>query len=78
MFLTVQPLKVGGVESGDGFGHARRLADAASVDGSDSEVVGVSLEQAGHGVFTDLNGVVVALGPVLCPHLTSGKEEDVV
>ena len=78
MLLTVQPLELGGVQSGDGVGHAGRFADAARVDGSHSEVVGVSLEQAGDGVFTDLNGVVVALGPVLCPHLTSGKRQRVM
>lgn len=68
----MQPLKLGGVQGGDGIGHAARLADAAGVDGSGSEVVGVSLEQAGHRVFTDLDGVVVALGPVICAHLTPG------
>lgn len=72
MVRTVQPLKLGGVQGGDGVRHAARLADAAGVDGTGSEVVGVSLEQAGHRVFADLNGVVVALGPVICAHLTSG------
>lgn len=45
------------------------------VDGSDSEVVGVSFEQSGHWVFTDLNGVIVALGPIVSSNLTSTKGE---
>lgn len=45
------------------------------VDGSDSEAVGVSFEQPGHGVFTDFDGVIVALGPAVSSNLTSTKGE---
>lgn len=46
------------------------------VDRSHSEVVGVSFEQAGHWVFTDLNGVIVALGPVLSSNFAPVTREE--
>lgn len=45
------------------------------VDRPHSEVVGVSFEQAGHRVFTDLNGVIVALGPVLSSNFAPTARE---
>lgn len=70
-------LKLGGVQGSDGVRHARSFADSMRVDGSHSEVVGVSFEQAGHWVFTDLNGVIVALGPVLSSDFTPiAREHD--
>lgn len=74
----MEPLKLSGVECSDGIRHAGRFADSVGVDSSDSEVVGVSLKQPRHRVFTDLYRVIIALGPVFCPDLTStrGKEEE--
>lgn len=68
---TMKPLKLSGVQGSDGIRHARGFADSMRVDSSDSEVVGVSFKQPRHGVFTDLNGVVIALGPVFSANLTS-------
>lgn len=67
----MQPFKFGGVQSSDGIGHARWFADAVGIYGSDSEVVGVPFKQPRHWVFTDFNGVIIALSPVLCSNLTS-------
>lgn len=69
----MQPLKLGGVQRGDGLRHAAGFADSFRVDGSDSEVVRVPLKQPGHGVFADLYGVIIALGPVFSSNLTSTK-----
>lgn len=65
--------KLGGIQRSYGVGHSGWFADSMWVDSSDSEVVGVSFEQPGHGVFTDLNGVIVALDPVVGSNLTSTK-----
>lgn len=65
--------KLAGIQGSDGVRHAGRLADPVGVDCSDSEVVGVSFEEPGHGVFTDLNGVIIALAPVVSSNLTSTK-----
>lgn len=65
--------KLAGIQCSDGVRHAGSLADPVGVDCSDSEVVRVTFEQPGHGVFTDLNGVIVALAPVVSSHLTSTK-----
>lgn len=77
MIIAVQPtvklLKLSGVQRSDGVRHARSFADSMRVDCSHSEVVGVSFEQPGHWIFADLNGVVIALDPVLCSNLTSVK-----
>lgn len=66
-------LKLSGVQGSDGVRHARSFADSMGVDRSHSKVVGVSFEKPGHWVFTDLNGVIVALGPVLSSNLTPMK-----
>lgn len=71
--LTMKPLKLSGIQSSDGIGHAGRLTDSMGVDSSDSEVVGVSLKQPRHWVFTNLYRVIIALGPIFCPNLTSEK-----
>lgn len=73
---TVEPLELSRVECSDWIRHARCFADSVGVDGSDSEVVGVSFKQSGHGVFTDLYGVIVALSPVFCSDLTSNNKDD--
>lgn len=65
--------KLAGIQCSDGVRHAGRLADPMGIDCSDSEVVGVSFEQPRHRVFTDLNGVIVALAPVVSSNLTSTK-----
>lgn len=70
---TVELPKLAGIQCSDGVRHAGRLADPVGVDCSDSEVVGVSFKQPGHGEFTDLNGVIVALAPVVSSNLTSTK-----
>lgn len=69
----MKPLKLSGVQGSDGVRHAWSFADSMGVDRSHSKVVGVSFEQPGHWVFTDLNGVIVALGPVLSSNLTPMK-----
>lgn len=68
---TMKPLKLSGVQGSDRLRLARWFADSMRVDSSDSEVVGVSFKQASDWVFTDLNGVVIALGPVFSANLTS-------
>lgn len=72
---TVEVLKLSGVQSGNRIRHARRFADSVRVDGSDSEVVGVSLKQPRHWVFTNLYGVVIALSPVFSSNLASTKQK---
>lgn len=67
----MEPLKLSGVQGRDGVRHARWFADSAGIDSSDSKVVGVPFKQPGHWVFTDLYGVVVALGPVFSANLAS-------
>lgn len=70
---TVELLKLSGVQRGDGIRHAAWFADSVRVDCSDSEVVGVSFEQPRHWVFTNFNGVIIALGPVFSSNLTSER-----
>lgn len=67
--------KLGGIQCSDGVRHAGWFADSMGVDGSDSEAVGVSFKQPRHGVFADLNGVIVALAPIVSSNLTSTKGE---
>lgn len=69
----MEPLKLSGVQCGDGFRHAGWFANSLGVDSADSEVVGVCFKEPGHWVFTDLNGVIVALSPVFSTNLTSTK-----
>ena len=71
--LTMKPPKLGRIQCSDGIGHAGWFADSMGVDSPDSEVVGVSFKQSRHWVFTDLYGVIVALGPVVSSNLTSRK-----
>lgn len=73
--------ELAGIQGRDGVRHAGGLADPVGVDRSHPEVVGVALEQPRHGVFTDLDGVVVALAPVVGSNLTpaeGGFREDQV
>lgn len=70
---TVKLLKLSGVQGSDGIWHTWSFADSVGVDGSHSKVVGVSFEEPRHWVFTDLNGVVVALGPVLSSNFAPMK-----
>lgn len=70
---TMKLLELSGVQGGDGVRHAGSFADSVRVHGPHSKVVGVSFEQPGHWVFTDLNGVIVALDPVVSSDLTSVK-----
>lgn len=70
---TVEPLKLSGVQCSDRIRHAGCFADSVGVDCSDSEVVGVSFKQPRHRVFTNLYGVIIALGPVFSSNLTSTK-----
>lgn len=67
----MKSLKFGWVQSSNGFGHPRGPTDAVRVDGSDPEVVGVTLKQASHWVFTDLDWGVITLCPVLRANFTS-------
>lgn len=71
---TVEPLKLSGIQCSDGVRHAGWFADSAGVDSSNSEVVRVSFKQPRHWVFTDLYGVIIALGPVFSTNLTSKKK----
>lgn len=70
---TMESLKLSGIQSSDGIRHARSFADSMRVDCSDSEVIGVSFKQSGNWVFTNLNGVIIALGPVFSSNFTSAK-----
>lgn len=70
----MKSLKLSRIHCSNGFGHSGRSADATRVNSTYAEVIGVTLEQAGHRVFTDLNGRVVTLYPVLRSDLTSVKE----
>lgn len=71
----MKPLKLSGIQSSNWVRYAGWFANTMRVNCSDSEVVRVTLKQPGHWVFTDLNGMVVALRPVLCSDLTSRKIE---
>lgn len=68
---TMKPFKLSGVQSSDGIRHAGGFTDSTGVDSSNSEVERVALKQPTHRVFTDLDGVIIALGPVFCANLTS-------
>lgn len=70
---TMELLKLSGVQCSDRIRHAGCFANSVRVDCSDSEVEGVSFEQPGHWVFTNLYGVIIALGPVFSSNLTSTK-----
>lgn len=70
---TMELLKLSGVQCSDGVRYAGWFADSVWVDCPDSEVVGVCLEQPRHWVFTNLYGVIIALGPVVSSNLTSTK-----
>lgn len=70
---TMKFLELGGVQGGDGVRHAGSFADSVRVHGPHSKVVGVSFKQPGHWVFTNLNGVIIALDPVVSSDLTSVK-----
>lgn len=73
---TMEPLKLSGVQCSDRIRHAGWFADSMGVDSSDSEVVGVAFKQSRHWVFTDLNGVIIALGPVFSSNLTSVQKKE--
>lgn len=73
----MQPLKLSGIQCSDRIRHAGWFADSVGVDSSDSEVVRVALKQARNWVFTDLYGVIIALGPVFSTNLTPKKIKEV-
>lgn len=72
--FTMKSLELSRIHCSDRFGHSGRSADATRINSTHAEVIGVTLEQAGHGVFTDLNGRLITLYPVVCSDLTSVTE----
>lgn len=69
--ITMKSLKFGWVQSSNGIRHSGGPADAVRVDSSDPEVVRMTLKQARHWVFTDLDWGVITLCPVLRANFTS-------
>lgn len=69
--ITMKSLKFGWVQSSNGFRHSGGPADAMRVDGSNPEVVGMTLKQPRHWVFTDLDWGVITLCPVLRANFTT-------
>lgn len=64
----------GSVEGRHSIGPPGRSADSGAVDGSDTEVVGVSQSQTMNRIFADIDRSVVALDPISGANFSS--EED--
>lgn len=69
-------LALSSVEGRHSIGSPGRSADSGAVDGSDTEVVGVSQGQTMNRVFADVDGSVVALDPLSGANFTSDEHNN--
>lgn len=69
-------LALSSVEGRHSIGSPGRSADSGAVDGSDTEVVGVSQSQTMNRVFADVDRSVVALYPLSGANFTSDEHKN--